>query len=442
MSQATRILSALALGLALGIGLAAWNVSIADIAIALGIRRFSAWNTSTADIGVLFLQPIGTAWLNALQMTVVPLVVALLVTGVAATAEAARAGRIAGRALGLFIVLLWFFSIMAGVLTPLLLGWFPLPAEAATALRAALSTTQPVGDIPPFSDFIASIVPTNPIAAAANNAFLPLIVFTMVFAFALTRLPAEPRQLLTNFFQAIADVMLVVIGWILWLAPLGVFALAYVVSARAGTAALGALLHYVMIVSSIGIIVWIASFPIGAIGGRVGLPRFIRATVPAQAVAISTQSSLASLPAMLRGAEGLGVPVATSGVILPLAVAIFRVTGPPMNLAVAIYVAYWFGIPLGPTQLAAGIAVAAITTLGAVSLPGQISYVTSIAPICIAMGVPIAPLGLLVAVETIPDIFRTLGNVTMDLATTVSVSARSGAVVETEADLLLRDATP
>lgn len=419
MSQATRILSALIIGIALGIGIAAWN-------------------PGTADTGIVIAQPIGTAWLNALQMTIVPLVVALLVTGVAATAEAARAGRIAGRALGLFIALLWFFSAFAAILTPLLLGWFPLPAGAAAALKTALSATQPVGEVAPFSDFIASIVPSNPVAAAANNAFLPLTVFTMIFAFALTRLPAEPRLLLTQFFQAIADVMLVIIGWILWLAPLGVFALAYVVGARAGTAAFGALLHYVVIVSGIGIIVWLASFPVGAIGGRVGLARFVRATVPAQAVAISTQSSLASLPAMLRGAEQLGVPVATSGVILPLAVAIFRVTGPPMNLAVAIYVAYWFGVPLGPVQLAAGAAVAAITTMGAVSLPGQISYVTSIAPICIAMGVPIAPLGLLVAVETIPDIFRTLGNVTMDLATTLTVSARSGPVGETEGDRLLR----
>ena len=84
------------------------------------------------------------------------------------------------------------------------------------------------------------------------------------------------------------------------------------------------------------------------------------------------------------------------------------------------------------------VAVAAITTMGAVSLPGQISYVASIAPICIAMGVPIAPLGLLVAVETIPDIFRTLGNVTMDLAATLTISARSEVVAETEGDVLLR----
>ena len=419
MSQATRILLALVLGLAIGIGLATWA-------------------PATAADGLVVAQPIGTAWLNALQMTIVPLVVSLLITGVAATAEAARAGQVAGRALALFIGLLWFFSAFAAIATPLLLGWFPLPTEAAAALRTALGATAPVGPVPPFVDFIVSIVPTNPVTAAATNAFLPLIVFTMVFAFALTRLPPEPRQLLTKFFQAVADVMLIVIGWILWLAPLGVLALAYVVGAKAGTAAFGALLHYVLVISSIGILVWIAAYPIGTIGGRVGLARFARATGPAQAVAISTQSSLASLPAMLRGAEGLGVPVATSGVTLPLAVAIFRVTGPPMNLAVAIYVAYWFGVPLGPAQLAAGIAVAAITTMGAVSLPGQISFVTSIAPICIAMGVPVAPLGLLVAVETIPDIFRTLGNVTMDLATTVTVSKRSGAVPETEADALLR----
>jgi Na+/H+-dicarboxylate symporter len=419
MSQATRILLALVLGLAIGVGLATWSPTV-------------------AGDGLIVAQPIGTAWLNALQMTIVPLVVSLLITGVAATAEAARAGQIAGRALGLFIGLLWFFSAFAAILTPLLLGWFPLPTEAATALRAALGATAPVGEVPPFADFIVSIVPSNPVTAAATNAFLPLIVFTMVFAFALTRLPVEPRELLTKFFQAVADVMLIIIGWILWLAPIGVLALAYVVGAKAGTAAFGALLHYVVIVSGIGILVWIAAFPIGAIGGRIGLARFVRATGPAQAVAISTQSSLASLPAMLRGAEGLGVPVATSGVTLPLAVAIFRVTGPPMNLAVAIYVAYWFGVPLGPAQLAAGVAVAAITTMGAVSLPGQISFVTSIAPICIAMGVPVAPLGLLVAVETIPDIFRTLGNVTMDLATTVTVSARSGHVPETEGDALLR----
>ena len=101
------------------------------------------------------------------------------------------------------------------------------------------------------------------------------------------------------------------------------------------------------------------------------------------------------------------MPVAASGVVLPLAVAMFRATGPAMNLAVAIYVAHWFGIELTPAQIASGVAAAATTTMGAVGLPGQVSFVTSIAPICLAMGVPIEPLALLIAVETLPDIIRT-----------------------------------
>ena len=147
---------------------------------------------------------------------------------------------------------------------------------------------------------------------------------------------------------------------------------------------------------------------------------------PAHAVAISTQSSLASLPAMLKGAERLGVPVAASGVTLPLAVAIFRATGPAMNLAVVFYIAHWFGMHLTATQIAAGIAVAAMTEIGSVSLPGAISYISSVAPICIAMGVPIEPLVLFVAVDMLPDLVRTVGNVATDTAAAAVLARRSG----------------
>jgi Na+/H+-dicarboxylate symporter len=199
-----------------------------------------------------------------------------------------------------------------------------------------------------------------------------------------------------------------------------------VVGARAGAGAFGALLHYILIVSAVGCVIWFLAWPLAKFGGRVSFIDFTRAMGPPHAVAISTQSSLASLPAMLRGAEKLGVPVAGSGVVLPLAVAIFRGTGPAMNLAVAIYVAYWFEIELTPMMLVAGIAAGATTTLGAVSLPGSITFITSIAPICLAMGIPIEPLVILLAVETMPDIVRTTGNVAMDLAATTAVAKRSG----------------
>jgi proton glutamate symport protein len=418
MSQPLRIFLSLIGGLAIGI-------------------FWSSQSPDSAQDAAAVAQPIGTAWLNALRMTIVPLVVALLVTGIAAAAEAARANKLAARAFITFITILWTSAALGAFLTLGFLDLFPLAADPAAALRSAFATAAPAGEVPPFSEFLSAMIPTNPIAAAAEDAFLPLIVFTTAFAFAITRLPIEPRQLLVRFFQAIGDTMLVLIGWVLWLAPVGVGALAFMVGAQAGAAAFGALVHYVLIVTAVGGVIWLLAYPLGVIGGRVSPRAFTRAALPAQAVAISTQSSLASLPATLKGAHMLNVPVASAGVVLPLAVAIFRATGPAMNIAVALYVAHVFGMELTPTQIAAGIAAAAITTMGAVSLPGSISFISSIAPIAIAMGVPIEPLALLVAVETLPDIMRTVGNVTMNLAVTTTVSNRAGVAAETEADALL-----
>jgi proton glutamate symport protein len=377
---------------------------------------------------------IGSLWLNGLQMTVVPLVVALLITGIAQTAEAAGAGKLASRAVVTMMVILWCSSIMAAILIPTLMSLFPLPAGSAQALRSAMQGVEVPGPVPPLGDFLRAMIPTNPIASAANAAILPLIIFTFIFGFAVTRLPLDKRRHLTSFFDALAETMIVMIGWVLALAPIGVFALALVVGAKAGTAALGALLHYVLILSSLGVMVWLASFAVAVLGAKQNLISFFRASVPAQAVAISTQSSLASLPAMLKGVQALGVPSAKADVVLPVAVAIFRATGPALNLGVALYIAHWFGIELTPMQIAVGIAAGATTTLGAVSLPGSISFFSSIAPICLVMGVPVAPLGLLVAVETFPDIFRTLGNVTMDMAVTATVAKEDAELAETEGE--------
>jgi Na+/H+-dicarboxylate symporter len=407
LSQPTRILLALVVGLVAGIVCAKAGFAWTPRAIALA-------------------EPVGGMWLNALQMTIVPLVVSLLITGIAESAEQARASRLAGRALILFIALLWTSAIAAALLTPLFLDLFPLPAESAAALRNALAGTTSVGAAPSFADFVSSIVPTNAVAAASTNAILPLILFVLVFAFAMTRLPAAPREKLVGFFQAIADTMLIVIGWVLWIGPVGVFALAYVVGARAGGTAFGALLHYVVIVTAVGAVLWLAAWPLAFFGARISPLRFTRAIAASQALAFSTQSSLACLPAMLRAAGKLDVPVAASGVVLPMAVAVFRATGPAMNLAVAIYIGYWFGVEMTPSVLALGVAAAATTTMGAVGIPGQASFVTSIAPICIVMGLPIEPLGLLIAVETLPDLMRTLGNVSADVAATATVAHHSG----------------
>ena len=377
-----------------------------------------------AETLVATAKVVGTIWLNALQMTVVPLVVALLVTGIARTAQMARAGRMTVRAIALMIALLWASSVMAAFVTPALLELWPLPQAAQSALRIALGSAVAPGTVPPFGEFLQAIVPTNPVTAAADNAILPLIVFTLAFAFALTRLDEDKRAPLQDLFAALADTMIILIGWVLALAPVGVFALGIGVGAMAGSAAFGALGHYVAIVASVGAVVWFASFVVAGLGGRIGPARFLRASLPSQAVAISTQSSLASLPAMLTGVKQLGVGERSADVTLPIAVALFRATGPCMNLAVAIYVAHIMGIELSFAALVAGIIAAAITTMGSVSLPGSISFISAIAPIAVAMGVPVEPLALLLAIEVFPDIMRTLGNVTMDMAVTTLVARR------------------
>ena len=405
MSQSTRILLALIVGLAVGISLA-------------GLAPGAVGPT------VAVAQPVGQAWLNALQMTIVPLVFSLLVTGVAATAEAAQAGRLAGKAVALYLVIMASSAIVAAFLTPLLLQLAPLPAESGAQLRAALTGVGPNPPIPPIGDFLAGIIPSNIVKATAESAFLSMIIFALVFAFALMRIEPALRELLVRFFVAVRETMLVVIGWVLWVGPIGVFALALVVGARAGGGAFHALVHYILIVAAVGVAVSLLAYPMAMFGGRVSLARYSRAALPTQAVAISTQSSLASLPAMLAGTQAMGAPVAVAGVTLPLAVALLRATGPAMNFAVAIYIASWFGVALSPATLAVGTIVAMLTSLGAVSLPGTVSYVSSIAPVCAAIGAPAAPLGLLVAVETMPDIVRTLGNVMWDLATTMTLARR------------------
>lgn len=380
-----------------------------------------------ATWSVAFIEPFGQLWLNALRMTIVPLVFSLLVVGITMSVDAAQSGRLAARAVLTFLVFLTASAALATVAIPAFVAVFPLDATSATALRTAMGATHETPTVPAFGDFIAGLAPTNVIAAAAEDAILPLLVFATVLAFAITRLPPDTGAVLRNLFRAISEAMLIIIQWIIAIAPIGVFALGYAVAVKSGTAAFGTLLHYVVTLSAVGIVVMLVGYVVAVVGGRLSLTQFARAIIPAQAVAISTQSSLASLPAMLGACRDLGVREARADVVLPLAVALFRASGPAMNLGVALYVAHLFGIEPGTGAIATAVVVATLTSLGSVSLPGSISFLTSITPIAAVLGVPIEPLVLLVAVETIPDIFRTLSNVTMDVAVAATVDRQAGA---------------
>jgi Na+/H+-dicarboxylate symporter len=394
-------------------------IVVAALAAGIGLGAYAhGLNDARVDSAIGAAGAIGGLWLNALRMTVVPLLFALLVTGVGAVADAAATGRLAYRAMALFAALVVVAALYGVAATGAALALWPVDPDQARAFIAAAPAPEPFV-APDFAQWFAGLMPPNPIAAAAEGQVLQIVAFAIVLGFAATRLPEDLRAPFIGFHRALAEAMITIVRWVLALAPLGVFALALTVGAQAGAGAVGILFQYVVIVSLVTFGSALLAFVIGVAFGRMPALRFAAASAPVWAVAFSTQSSLASLPLMVeRTRDALGVAPRIAGVVLPMAVAIFRFTSPVANLAVALFIAALYGLEPSAAQIAAAIAVAFVISVGSVGLPGQVSFFASVAPICAALGAPIDLLPILLAVEVIPDIFRTLGNVTADMAAT------------------------
>lgn len=406
MSTTLRILLALAGGVLLGALLRAAGLDL------------------LADLEAI-ADPLGNLWLSALRMSIVPLVFALVITGIASAADTSAAGGTTARALGLMIAMLLGSALLSALLFPLLLQLWPVAADAALALKSVGGDTTLIPPTPSTAEWLRGIVPVNPVQAAAEGAMLPLVVFAVAFGFAITQLDVAARERLVGFFQAMGDALLVIVHWVLWAAPVGVFALAFLLGARTGLDAAGALVHYIVLLIVLMLTMGVLLYPGAVLGARVPLARFARAVLPAQAVAASTQSSLASLPAMVEGCQQqLGIHARVTALVLPLAVSVFRLSSPGVNLAVAIYGAHLYGIDVSVLQLGTAVGVAVVTSMASVSLPGQLTFYTTATPLWLVFGLPLDLLPLLLAVETIPDIFRTIVNVTADVAVTAVVDAR------------------
>ena len=405
MSPTVRVLVGLLSGAALGIALTSLEPALARDAATVA-------------------QPIGDLWLNALQMTVVPLVVALVVLGVASTRDAASSGRTARRAIMVFLVLLCAGAAFAAVFAPFQLSLLPRDPELIASLRAAIGTPATDSAAAGFAERFARIIPSNVIAAAAQGAMLPLVVCAMLFGFALTQVEARRRAQAIDLFQTLADVMVTIVRWVLWAAPLGVFALALSVCVKAGVSVLSALGWYILAMCTLYLAVTAGLYFVAVFAGGQRLRQFAAGILPAQVIAASTQSSLATLPAMVDIAQNrLGCSPGAAALVLPLAVSLFRITSPVQYIGVSCFIAWIYGVELSASQLFVGAALAVVISLGSVGLPGQVSLIATNMPVVQAMGLPVAPLGLMLAVETIPDAFATLGNVTGDLTAT-AIAAR------------------
>jgi len=376
---------------------------------------------AVADAAAGICRPIGRLWLSALQMTVLPLVVATLITGVAEVADVAQTGRLARRALAWIVGLSAAAALLAAGLARAAFAALPRgPDLARIFAHGAEPPPRPAG----LADWLSRL-PDNVVAAAANGAIAPVVVFTLAFALALSRLDAQRRTAVTDVTRSVAMAMTELIGWILAAAPLGVFALALPLTAASGGRALGGLGSYVAVLVGVYLVITATAYLL-AVGPGVRLRRFAAAALPAQCVAAGTQSSLASLPAMLESSAAFGCPPGIAGLTLPVAVSLCRITSPAQYLVVSEFIAWTQGVELGWHTLAMLVPLAVVISLGSVGLPGQASFMGTHLPIVQAAGLPLEPLGLLLAVDVIPDVAATVGNVTGDLALVARVSAGEG----------------
>ncbi|MBC7898342.1 MAG: dicarboxylate/amino acid:cation symporter [Cytophagaceae bacterium] len=371
-------------------------------------------------------EAVGTLWVNAIRMTVVPLVVSLLVTGVSTAADARIVRSVGVRALVTFIGLLTLSLIVGLLYVPLLFTWLEIDPATSEALRAsALQGAREVGaaaqSIPTFSQFLVNLVPTNPVKAAADGAMLPLVVFAIAFGLALIKVDDEVRAPVLGFFRAVRDATLVVVRWMIAIAPIGVFALMLPLVSRAGLQTAGALTYYVIAMAIACASFTLLLYPTVALLGRVSMREFARAVFPAQAVAVSTRSSLASLPALVEGAEQrLQLPKSVSSVALPLAVSTFKVTSPIVWTVAALFLARLYGVEL---STAARLSIALTAMLSSFSVPGiPHGWLLLISPLLAANGIPVEGIALLFAVDVIPDMFATTTNVTADMVAATIVA--------------------
>lgn len=398
MQSGTRVLAALIAGLAVGAGIAATGSP--------PLLRFAE-----------ALAPIGTLWVNAIRMTVIPLVVSLIIVSIASVSDLRTIGRLGGRSLAVFGLMLAGLAIIAVPLLPRLFTLMPgaaggqhaLPpgaAEAAGELAAS-------GQKPSLVGWLISLVPSNPIAAAAEGAMLPLLVFTMLFAFAVSRSPAGARETLLGFFRALSEAMLVLVRGVIALAPIGVFALVTALAARTGLGMAGAIGFYIVAYSLVHIAAMLLVYPAVALAG-VPVRQFARSALPAQLIAFTSSSSIASLPAMVEGAErGLAIPSRVTGFVLPLAVSVFKFAAPVSWTMGAAFVASFYGITLDAGDLVVIGLAAVFMAIGAPGIPRGAFLM--LAPLFDAVGLPVEGIGILIAVDAIPDMFATTLVVTGDM---------------------------
>lgn len=388
----------------------------------------AAADPSWSRVPLAVVAPLGALFINAIRMTVVPLVVSKLVVGVASMPDGRSARRLGGSAFVLFVATVGLAAILAMAAAAPVVARLPIDPVASAGLRqdaaAARDRVASAAEtLPGIGEWLVGLVPSNPIQAAVEGAMLPLIVFSLAFGMALGRVPAPQRVVVVSFFDGMAAAMLTVVRWVLAAAPVGVFALAVPLAARLGLATIGALALYVGGVALLCVVFSaFVLYPGAVLLGRVSPSRFTTAALPAQLIGFSSRSSLASLPSMIESARArLAVPEHVGSMFLPLAAAMLRPGTAIGSTLAVLFLARLYDVAIEPSTVLSIVAVVTVTSFGAPGIPS--GGLLIVLPVLMTARVPAEGIGILLAVDIVPDMFRTATNVTAGMAA-VSAAAR------------------
>lgn len=405
--------------------LTAWSMVALGLGLGLGLVLHGSqapWVEKLAGV----LEPVGQIWISVLKFTVVPLV---LTQAVAAVMRTERLGALGVRTLVIFVALLLAVAAFTLLVTPPLISLYQVDPATSAALRAGFSVPEDVRDAlesrTGVGDWLWGFIPTSLTRLFRGANFLLVLLGTIILALIAKRLVGSRLEQLQRGTTRIADLAMQVVGWVLLATPLGVLALSFGLALSAGGGAVGMMAFFVVVVSGLMLVVTALLYPLTAIIAGIRIRQFAQSVAPAQLVAVSTRSSLASLPALVEGGRAHGFPVAATGFVLPLAVATFKLSLAVSHPFMLLFLAHAFGVPLGLDRILIFTGTILLMSFATLGIPGGNPGVSTL-PAFVAAGVPVEGVLILDTVEAIPDIFKTIINVTADMSAAVIATRTPG----------------
>lgn len=381
-----------------------------------------------------YIKPFGTAFIRLISMVVVPLVFASLVVGTGNLSDIRRLGR-----MGVKTFFYYLFTTAIAITIGLLLANViqpgrGLPAETKEQLLAnyqaeASTKIEQALQKPSVIDVLLDIIPTNPMRAFVEAEMLQVIFFALAFGIVLTLLPREKSQPVLAFFDGVNEAMLKLVMIIMEIAPYGVFALIAAMIAEFGLSIIATLAKYSIVVV-LGLLIHAGvTYPaLLKTFTKFSLQKFFRGIRPAQLIAFSSSSSSATLPVTMECVEeNLGVSKSVAGFVLPLGATI-NMDGTALYQGVAaVFIAQVFGMQLSLAQQALIVLTATLASVGAAGVPG-VGMIT-LALVLKTVGVPLEGIALILGVDRLLDMCRTVVNVTGDASCATVVAATEGEIL-------------